>query len=289
MRFLPLFLLLAPIIFLSATATAQTPPPAQPPAVKSHYGNNPEAGHYLDTRGFKLYYEIYGQGAPLLLLHGNGGSISNMANQIPYFSRHYKVIAIDTRAHGKSKNPSDSLSFEQIVDDFNALLDTLHLDSCYVIGWSDGGIDALLLAIRHPDKVKKMAFTGANLWPDTTGLTPFIWNLIVQDDASLRKMQQTPAVKNKLQITDLDYYQPHITLEQLHHITCPTLVIGGDHDAIPVLHTVLIAQNIPQSYLWIIPNSGHSTPIFKKDQFNPIIQDFFTHPYRKIEGMMTLQ
>lgn len=262
---------------------------SQPAAAQTPYGDNPAAGHYLDTRGVHLYYEIYGHGAPLLLLHGNGGSISNMSNQIPYFARNYEVIAIDTRAHGKSKNLLDSLTFEQIVDDFNALLDTLHLDSCYVIGWSDGGIDALLLAIRHPDKVKKMAFTGANLWPDSTGLTPFIWNLIQQENAALHKQPLTPEIKRQLQISDLDLYQPHITLDELHHIGCPTLVIGGDHDAIPVLHTVLIAQNIPQSDLWIVPDSGHSVPIFKKDQFNTLIHDFFTHPYRKIEGMATFQ
>jgi pimeloyl-ACP methyl ester carboxylesterase len=262
---------------------------ARPAAAQTSYGNNPAAGHYLNIRGFKIYYETYGKGAPLLLFHGNGASISSMGNQIPYFSANYQVIAIDTRAHGKSKNPSDSLSFEQIVDDFDALLDTLHLDSCYVIGWSDGGIDALLLAIRHPDKVKKMAFTGANLWPDTTGLTPFVFDLIQKGNADLRKQPMTPTVKNQLQISDLDYYQPHITLEQLHHITCPTLVIGGDHDVIPVLHTVLIAQNIPRSYLWIVPNSGHSVPVFKKDQFNTLIADFFTKPYRKIEGAATFQ
>lgn len=275
MRKFPLFLLLA-IILLAQDATAQT-----------HYGNNPAAGHYLSTRGFKLYYETYGQGEPLLLLHGNGGSIESMANQIPYFSSHYKVIAIDTRGHGKSKDPSDSLSFEQIVDDFNALLDTLHLDSCYVIGWSDGGIDALLLAIRHPDKVKKMAFTGANLTPDTLGLTPFVFAQITQEHVNIHKQPKTPETETQRKIIDLDYYHPHITLDQLHHITCPTLVIGGDHDAIPVLHTVLIAQNIPKSYLWIVPNSGHSVPVFKKDQFNPLIYDYFTHPYRKIEGAAT--
>ena len=258
-------------------------------SAQSHYGNNPDAGHYLDTRGIKLYYETYGEGEPLLLLHGNGGSIENMANQIPFFSQHYKVIAIDTRSHGKSKDPSDSLSFEQIVDDFNALLDTLHLDSCYVIGWSDGGIDALLLAIRHPDKVKKMAFTGANLTPDTLGMTPFVFNLIKEEHSRLAKQPRTPEIKNRQKIIDLDYYQPNITLEQLHQIKCPTMVIGGDHDVIPVPHTVLIAQNIAQSYLWIVPNSGHSVPIFKKDQFNPLIYDFFTHPYRKIEGRATFQ
>ena len=273
MRMLPL-LLVAVLVFFTQTTTAQ-------------YGNNAAAGHYLATRGFKLYYETYGEGQPLLLFHGNGGSISNMGNQITFFSKYYKVIAIDTRAHGRSTDPSDSLSFEQIVDDFNALLDTMHLDSCYVIGWSDGGIDALLLAIRHPDKVKKMAFTGANLWPDTTGLTPFVYHMMEQEHADLLKKPGTPEIKNHRKINDLDLYQPHITLGQLHQITCPTLVIGGDHDAIPVLHTVTIAQNIPQSYLWIVPNSGHSVPVFKKDQFNSLIYDFFTHPYRKIEGPAT--
>jgi len=277
MRVSALFVLLF-LVFFGQTTYAQ-----------AHYGNNPDAGHYLSTRGFKLYYETYGEGEPLLLLHGNGGSIENMANQIPFFSQYYKVIAIDTRAHGKSNDPADSLSFEQIVDDFNALLDTLHLDSCYVIGWSDGGIDALLLAIRHPDKVKKMAFTGANLTPDTLGLTPYVYHLIEKEHERLLKQPRTPETKARQKIVDLDFYQPHITLDQLHRISCPTLVIGGDHDAIPVLHTVQIAQNIPRSYLWIVPNSGHSVPVFKKEQFNQQIYDFFTHPYRKIEGGATFQ
>jgi len=277
MRIFPI-LLLAILAFPGSNAGAQAP-----------YGSNDAAGHYLSTRGFKLYYEVYGQGEPLLLFHGNGGSIGNMGNQITYFSQHYKVIAVDTRAHGRSKDPSDSLSFEQIVDDFNALLDSMHLDSCYVIGWSDGGIDALLLAIRHPDKVKKMAFTGANLWPDSTGLTPFVWKVMVETQPEILKKPHTPENDNQKKIFDLDFYQPHITLDQLHHISCPTLVIGGDHDVIPVRHTVLIAENISRSYLWIVPNSGHSVPIFKKDQFNPIIYDFFTHPYRKIEGAATFQ
>ncbi|HXD76882.1 MAG TPA: alpha/beta hydrolase, partial [Puia sp.] len=207
------------------------------------FGNNAAAGHYCNTRGIRLYYESYGQGEPLLLFHGNGGSISSMSNQIGYFSTFYRVIAVDTRAQGKSTDPGDSLSFEMIVDDFDALIDSLHLGACYVVGWSDGGIDALLLAIRHPDKVKKMAFTGANLWPDTTGLDPFVFHLIEQEHLRLGRLPKTPENKNELKIIDLDLYQPHITLDQLHGIKCPTLVIGGDHDAIPTQHTVLIADN----------------------------------------------
>ena len=75
-----------------------------------------------------------------------------------------------------------------------------------------------------------------------------------------------------------------IKVEDLHKITCPTLVIGGDHDVLLPKHTMLIAESIPKSYLWIIPNSGHSTPIYKKEQFNEVVGDFLAKPYRKIEG-----
>ena len=77
-------------------------------------------------------------------------------------------------SNGKSVDDEDSLSYEMMADDLNGLLDALHVDSCYVVGWSDGGINGLLLAIRHPEKVKKLAVTGANLWPDTTAVHPFI-------------------------------------------------------------------------------------------------------------------
>ena len=79
-------------------------------------------------------------------------------------------------------------------------------------------------------------------------------------------------------------FEPHITVEQLNKINCATLVIGGDHDVLKPKHTMLIAESIPQSYLWILPNSGHSTPIFYKDQFNEVVGNFFKTPYRKIEG-----
>ncbi len=144
------------------------------------YGRNPAAGHYLKNRGFNMYYEIYGSGDPLLIIHGNGGSINNFMYQIPYFEKKYKVILADSRAQGKSEDHHDSLSYEMMTDDLNGLLDSLHLDSCYVIGWSDGGIEGLMLAIRHPDKVKKLAITGANLTPDSTAVDPFVYNWAIK-------------------------------------------------------------------------------------------------------------
>src|ERR1700755_2520391 len=87
------------------------------------YGDNPAAGKYYNIRGIKMYCEIYGEGKPLLMIHGNGGSIAAFSKNIPYFAQKYKVIVVDSRAHGKSTDPSDSLSFEMMADDFNVLLD----------------------------------------------------------------------------------------------------------------------------------------------------------------------
>lgn len=263
---------------------------AQSPFDTTIYGRNDKVGKYADIRGFKMYYEEYGKGAPLLIIHGNGGSINNFLYQIPYFEQKYHVILADSRAQGKSVDKGDSLSYEMITDDLNALLEKLHLDSCYVIGWSDGGINGLLLAIRHPDKVKKLAVTGANLWPDSTAVNPvgYKWALQMNKDLEA-KSNKTPEEKNDLKVIHLLSYEPHITLQQLSTIKCPSLIISGDHDVILPEHTLLIARNIPQSYAWILPNSGHSTPIFYKDEFNKKVDEFFSKPYRTFEGLSILQ
>ncbi|HEX7412339.1 MAG TPA: alpha/beta hydrolase [Bacteroidales bacterium] len=245
------------------------------------YGQNEFAGNYVIVNGLNMYYEIYGQGEPLLMIHGNGGSINSFMNQIPYFSKSYKVIVADSRAQGKSEDLQDSLSFELMADDFSALLDVLHIDSCCILGWSDGGINGLLLAIRHPDKVKKLAITGANLWPDSTAISAadYKWGLIFYD--TLVKMPPTPDIIKIRKLVKLDTFEPHITREQLQKIQCPTLVIGGDHDIILTEHTMYIAKSIPNAYLWILPNSSHSTLIDYKDQFNKTVDDFFGDRLKK--------
>ena len=189
----------------------------------------------------------------------------------------------DSRAHGKSVDPTDSLSYEMMAEDFNALLDHLKIESCNVIGWSDGGNNGLLLAIHHPNKVKKLAITGANIYIDSSA----IFNDVLAFDfmGDLNKMKKTPEVLNTIKVTKLLYLLPNISLKQLNNMKCPTLVIGGDHDVILPKHTLLIAENIPQSTLWILPNSGHSTLINYKNQFNKTVEDFFKKPYRIIKGM----
>ncbi len=249
------------------------------------YGQNKSAGKFYNIRGFKMYAETYGKGEPLLIIHGNGGSISDFVHQIPYFSQRYRVIVADSRAQGNSVDRSDSLSYEMMADDYAALLDEMKIDSANVIGWSDGGINALLLAIRHPGKVKKLAVTGANLSPDTTAVFADVIQTVEPRYRELnQKVNKNEQEKNAWKLVRLLIDEPHITLDELHKIAAPALVIGGDHDVIKPAHTLLISENIPKSYLWIIPETGHSTPLVHRDEFNKTIDEFFKKPYRRIAG-----
>lgn len=265
--------LLISFLLLATSVLAQKP-----------FGQNSQVGKYASIRGFNMYYESYGSGEPLLLIHGNSGSIADFTNQIPFFSQHYRVIIADNRSHGKSIDTKDSLSYEMMADDFAGLLDHLKIDSAQVIGWSDGGINGLLLASRHPKKVKKLAVTGANLTPDA-GVSIDPW-VVENENHYVDSLSHLPAsLENKrlIKLHHMMQVQPQIRPSVLAKIQCPTLVIGGDHDVIVPRHTLEIAELIPKSYLWILPNSGHSTPIYYKDIFNSIVLDFLKSPYRKIE------
>ena len=265
------------LLFISLSVVAQ--PKKNSPAI--NYGNNPAAGKYISTRGSKFYYEVYGKGEPLLLIHGNGGSINNFKYQIPYFSKYYKVIGVDSRAQGKSTDYGDSLTYEMMADDLNAVLDSLHVDSAFVIGWSDGGINGLLLALRHPEKAKKLAETGANLIPDTSVFDPAGNAFIDEALKDIRSHLPDKDAKNQLKLIHMMQIEPNIPSASLRNIKCPVFVIGGDHDVILPFHTLEIFNNISRAYLWILPRSGHATLQRYHDEFNKKVQDFFTHPYTR--------
>src|SRR5665647_980998 len=272
------------VLFISASAFSQTANSKIADTTIIPYGNNPAVGKYYNVRGIKIYAEEYGAGKPLLMIHGNGGSGKALKRNIPYFEKKYRVIIADSRAQGKSVDDGDSLSFEMIADDEAALLDAMHIDSAYVIGWSDGGIVALVLALRHPDKVIKLAESGADLWPDSTG------KAIVQSswarekkyyDENKDKTFTTPEQKNHWKVRMLDWMQPNIPLSALQSIQCSSLIIGGDHDMFKIEHPMQIYQHIPRAYLWIVPNSGHGTLHEHADDFNRLVDNFFKKPYRE--------
>ncbi len=247
-------------------------------------GKNAAIGKYINTRGIKMYYEIYGKGEPLLLIHGNGASMNAFKYQIDFFAKKYKVIGVDSRAQGKTVDTSSVLNYEMMADDLNAFLDSLKIDSANVIGWSDGGINGLLLAIRHPKKVKKLVATGANLVPDTSVFSTYNNNMNASDLKRYRSAKQDANTRNSIKLVQMMLDEPNIPLTDLHKIKCPVLVVGGDNDLIKPSHTLQIFENIPQAYLWILPFTGHATPQRDKVGFNNKALEFFKTPFHTVLG-----
>ena len=163
-----------------------------------------------------------------------------------------------------------------MADDVALLLDAMKIDSAYIIGWSDGGIIAIDLALRHPEKVIKLASTGANLWPDSTALAPALWKEEKRHyDSQKDKPKITPDEKNSWKVFLLDWEQPNISLVSLSKINTPSLIISGDNDLINIEHTIQIFQHIPNARLWILPNSSHGTLIEYPREFYETIHQFF--------------
>lgn len=276
------------IVLTLLSLSVAVPVAAQPAATKAaasvRYGDNPAAGHTFMHDGVRLYYEIYGAGEPLLMVHGNGGSIADLAAQIRHFRTRYKVIAMDSRDQGQSADSPSTLTYEKMTDDLAALLDHLKTGPVNVLGWSDGGIEALLLGIRHPKKVKKIAAMAANLNPSDKALHPDILALIKTMLAAVPPAERdTPRGRRELKVTGMMLEEPNINLEMLESITAPTLVLAADHDAIRDEHTVDIYHHIPNAQLVIFPNATHMIPFDDPATFNATVERFFRLPFVKID------
>lgn len=266
-------ILLLALAFLSPAKAQQTIP----------YGDNKEAGSYITLDGVKLYYEVYGQGEPLVLIHGNGGNIAYMAPQIEYFAKKYKVIVMDCRGRGKSELGKDSLTYMQMAKDIAGILNHMHLDSTYVVGRSDGGILALLLSIYYPQKVKKAVAFAANLTPDTTALYPSFYDEVLRDrrkaDEMLRKKDTTQNWKVIQQRNRLMEFQPHITSADLQKIKCPVLVASCDRDMIPEEHTLFIYRNIAKGNLCFFTGENHFVTYSNPELFNSTVAKYLETPF----------
>jgi pimeloyl-ACP methyl ester carboxylesterase len=151
-----------------------------------------------------------------------------------------------------------------------------------VLGWSDGGIEALLLAIRHPAKVKKIAAMAANLSPSTDAVYPEVWTMArSMIDAIPPSEKDTPQGRRAIKVTSMMFEEPNIPASALEAITAPTLVLAGDHDLIRDVHTLEIFHHVPNSQLCIFPNATHMVPYDDPALFNATVERFFRTPFVK--------
>jgi pimeloyl-ACP methyl ester carboxylesterase len=260
--------ILVMMVWLSGTLAAQNHYDLE----EIPYGKNSKAGEYERVNDIRVYYEVYGSGSPLVLLHGNGGSIAGHANIILQLSKKFKVIAIDSRCHGKS-GCSDELTYEMMASDVNALLDKLAIDSAFVYGHSDGGIVGLILAYTYPAKVKRLVTSGANITPDTTALEP---ELV----AMMKNYKRIPDNMMRKHVR-LMVEHPNIDFAKLGMISAPVMIVSGDRDAVLLEHSIKIFKAIPNSNFCVLPATTHFVLSEKGTMMLALLKDFFTKKFTK--------
>ena len=234
-------------------------------------GSNDAIGKYVDVNGVSLYYEVYGEGEPLLMIHGNGNSMGGFIGNVPELAKYYKVILVDCRGRGASTyNKNVELTFDLQIEDLKQFLDKLNIQKTNIIGWSDGGILGLLMAIKYPERVNKLVSMAANIFPD--GCVDLDDMKKIRDDL----IKDNKDHKNDLNIDlyNLDIKYPNLEYKDLTVIKSKTLIMAGDHDEIKNEHTVKIFEAIPQAQLAIVPNSTHYLPAQNPKLFNQIILEF---------------
>jgi pimeloyl-ACP methyl ester carboxylesterase len=248
------------------------------------YGSN--NGEYLTINGTRMYYEEYGKGAPLLLLHGGMGSIADFEKCIPGLSERYRVIAPDTPGHGRSEL-ADSLSYELIAAYISQLMDSLKLDSTYIMGWSDGAITALLLADKKPNKVRKVIAVGANY--NLTGFLPpdADFNMVKPDPIDEWEKKNRHWIENYVRVmprdwkkfkADIDklwYQDEYFPKSVLERISVPVIIALGDTDEIRLEHGIEMHRLIKNSQFCVLPGTTHAVFKEKPELINTIALDFF--------------
>ena len=219
-----------------------------------------------------LYYQEKGDKEPFILLHGNGEDGSYFKNQIDYFSDRYRVIALDTRGHGRSPRGTEPFTIEQFACDLYNFMTSLNISNAIILGFSDGANIAMKFAIKYPGKVKALILNGGNLNPKGVKRTVQIPIEIGYRIARLLA-SKSPNAKRNAEMLGLMVDEPNIGLDELSKITATTLVICGSSDMIREAHTKEIAGNIPHAKLSIM-KGNHFIANRRYETFNKEVENF---------------
>jgi pimeloyl-ACP methyl ester carboxylesterase len=267
------------------------------------YGSNPKVGKRIQVGDISMYYEIYGKGEPLILLHGGFGSSEMMGGMIAAFSKKYQVIAVDSRSQGRTTDSDEKeLSYAQMALDVNGFMDLLHIKKAKFVGWSDGGDIALELALIHPEKITKAVILGANFLGESKGVFLGIdttWKMDVKDPLFAKTKpelvkyfstyERLAPDKKKIEssrkkVSENAFKNPNITVAQLKSIQVPFLVMAGDHDMFTLEHTIAMYQNLPQASLYIVPDATHISPLEEPELVHAEILRYLGKPYRRLDA-----
>jgi pimeloyl-ACP methyl ester carboxylesterase len=259
----------------SAVERWQTLPPTPAPIPTDRTGE-------IDANGIKIHYAIYGQGSPVIFLHGGLANSNYWGEQVEAIAVHHTVVLMDSRGHGRSTRDARPYGYDLMADDVVALMDALKIPNAAIVGWSDGGIIGLDLALRHKDRIGRVFAFAANTV--TSGVIEGVEKnstfvaFIARAGKEYAALSATPNEYSAFvdQISKMWFSEPNWTDDQLKGIDTPVLVVDGDHDeAIKRAHTEYIAAAIPHAGLLILPNVSHFAFLQDPDQFNFAILHFF--------------
>ena len=254
-------------------------------------------GKYVQANGISIHYEEFGSGAPLIVLHGGSGTLEEWRPMIPSFESHFHIYALDSRAHGKTNNPTGKLSYRMMADDVAAFIKALDIPRPQVCGYSDGGQIALELAMRHPGLTRALVVGAAwykfsdayvnalKSWGfERPGEYDFDWvqeNFphFVEDWKTHHRQNDDPEYWKSLllQISELWLTPLNYTEADFKQITDPVLILIGDRDGmIPLDDAIEMYQMIPKAELAVLPNMDHLGVIMNPETFIHIILEFLT-------------
>ena len=241
-------------------------------------------GEYIELPGVKTWYEVEGEGAPVLLLHGGLCTNETWGPQRAEFAADHRVFLPERRAHGHTPDVEGALSYHDMAKDTIDFLTSVVGGPADLVGWSDGGIVALLVAIARPELIRKIVATGANFKPASEiGPTDALDELTADapememfrsmyEAASPDGAEHWPVVVGKM--VEMFRAEPNISIEDLGRIGAPTLVLVGDDDIVPLEHTIELYRAIPNSELAVVPGTSHGHFMEKPSLVNRLVLDF---------------
>lgn len=240
-----------------------------------NYGINKNVGKYATVNDLQLYYEIYGEGQPMVVLLENGMRWNGPTHFPHFLEKKFQIIAVDLRGIGKSKEElkDHEYSFDLYASDINQLLEKLQLDSVFVWGQGLGAMTGIYLAKNHPNKVKKLLANTVSLNSDTTGIVPEVYHEFSNYIEAVEDPQSQKLLK-------FAYLYPNVPLSELHKIQAEVLLLFGDRDVVKLEHTIDIFKNLPKANLCIMPGTTLIAPEEKKALFFQIADDFFENEFK---------
>lgn len=227
------------------------------------FGQSPVKTETIGVNGIDLYYEVYGEGEPLFLLHGWTQSSQFWSEYIPAYAKHFKVYAIDLRGHGKTSELTNNFTIKKASEDILQLMDKLKIKTIKAIGLSYGGLALLELAVSHPERLESMVLIGVsqnyNGGENTDSDNTFSYeNLPSPFIKKLKKTHYRGVSQIKALFNPNLNYEISISNEDLKPLNARALIVNGDRDELlGITPAIVLHENLPNSELWIVPNTGH--------------------------------